>query len=71
MKLYTKQGSKYRQLCRERVIYLLNRWHHDAEGWLLLATLDEQDETLKKLCELLTEDVAALGWNEMLKHFGI
>lgn len=72
MKLYNmRQAVKYRELCRNRVIQLLNQWHHDAEGWLLLATLEEQQEALAKLGELLTEDVAAIGWNETLEYYGI
>lgn len=72
MVLYSmRQVVKHRELCRNRVIRLLNQWHHDAEGWLLLATLEEQDAALAKLSELLTEDVAAIGWNETLKFFDI
>lgn len=66
-----KQANKYRELCRDRVIKLLDRWHLDAESWLLLATLEEQQEALAKLSEQLTEDVAAIGWSEMLKYYSI
>ena len=66
-----KQANKYRELCRDRVIKLLDRWHLDAESWLLLATLEEQQEALAKMSEQLTEDVAAIGWNEMLEYYGI
>lgn len=72
MKLYSMhQADKYRELCRNRVIRLLNQWHHDAEGWLLLATLEEQDAALAKLREQLTADVTAIGWNETLEYYGI
>lgn len=67
----TRQSVKYRELCRNRVIRLLNRWYHDAEGFLLLATLEEQQEAIDKLGEQLTTDVAAIGWNESLEFFGI
>jgi len=66
-----KQAIKYREMCRDRVIKLLDRWHLDAESWLLLATLEEQQEALTKLGEQLTEDVAAIGWGEMLEYYGI
>lgn len=71
MILSTCQSVKYRELCRNRVIRLLNQWRMDAESWLLLATLEEQQEAFTKLSELLTEDVAAIGWNETLKFFDI
>lgn len=72
MVLYSmRQVIKHRELCRNRVIRLLNQWHHDAEGWLLLATLEEQDAALAKLRELLTEDIAGIGWNEMLRYYDI
>lgn len=72
MKLYNmRQVYKFHELCRDRVIRLLNQWYHDAEGWLLLATLEEQDAALVKLRELLTEDVANIGWNETTRFFNI
>lgn len=72
MVLYSaRQVIKFHELCRNRVIRLLNQWHHDAEGWLLLATLEEQEEALAKLRELLTEDIAGIGWNEMLRYYDI
>lgn len=66
-----RQAVKYRELCRNRVIRLINQWRMDAESWLLLATLEEQQEAFAKLSELLTEDVAAIGWNETLKFYNI
>lgn len=66
-----RQAIKHKELCRNRVIRLLDQWYHNAEGWLLLAELQEQDEAFEKLSELLTEDVAAIGWNEMLEYYGI
>lgn len=72
MTLYSmRQVVKYKELCRNRVIRLLNQWYRDAESWLLLATLEEQDETLRKLTELLTYDVTAIGWSEALKLYDI
>lgn len=72
MTLYSmRQVIKYKELCRNRVIRLLNQWYRDAESWLLLATLEEQDEALHKLTELLTYDVTAIGWSETLKLYDI
>ena len=72
MVLYSaRQVIKFHELCRNRVIRLLNQWYHDAEDWLLLATLEEQDAALAKLRELLTEDIAGIGWSEMLKYYDI
>lgn len=62
--------GKWHELCRNRVIRLLNQWHGDAESWLLQATIEEQDEALEKLHEQLG-DATAIGWNKMLKLFGI
>lgn len=66
-----RQAAKHKELCRNRVIRLLNQWYRDAESWLLRATLEEQDEAFEKLSELVTEDVAAIGWSEMLEYYGI
>lgn len=63
--------GKWHELCRNRVIQLLDEWHHDAEGWLLLATLEEQQATMEKLRELLGTTAAAIGWRETLRLYGI
>lgn len=62
--------EKWHELCRDRAIRLLNQWHGDAESWLLQATLEEHREAIEKLHEQLG-DAAAIGWNRMLKLFGI
>lgn len=66
-----KQAIAYKEECRDKVIKLLDRWHLDAESWLLFATIEEQEKGYSMLCEQLTEDVAALGWNETLKYYNI